>query len=200
MNIFFKADTEGIFEALRILASDGVVAYPTETVYGLAVHPFSEAALDALFRVKQREEGRPVLLIVSDAGQVSALARAVPERARACMNAFWPGPLSLLLPGLPALPKRLLDAAGRCCVRCPGNDIARELCRQWGGPLTSTSANLSGRPPAVTAEEAALPGVALALQGEGLAVRLPSTVYDPETGTVLREGEITAEMIARACR
>ncbi len=199
MKTIVKAGAEGISEALRVLAEDGVVAYPTETVYGLAVNPFSEAALDALFRVKQRDAKHPVLLIVAGVEQVSVLASAVSDRARACMNAFWPGPLSLLLPGVSTLPKRLLDEAGRCCVRCPGREIARDLCRQWGGPLTSTSANLSGLPPAVTAGEAALPGVALALDGGSLEAHLPSTVYDPETGTVLRPGEITAELLEQAC-
>lgn len=199
MKKIVSADTGGIGEAIRVIAADGVVAYPTETVYGLAVNPFSEPALDALFRVKARDETHPVLLIVGGAGQIAALADTMPDRARACMKAFWPGPLSLLLPGVSSLPGRLLDDAGRFCVRCPGHPVARELCRQWGGALTSTSANLSGLPPAVTAEEAALPGVALTLDGGKLEIHAPSTVYDPDADIILRLGEITKEMIERVC-
>ncbi len=199
MSGIMAAGLSGIEEAIRIISGGGVVAYPTETVYGLAVNPFSEEALDALFQVKARDETRPVLLIVADAPQVTSLSHHIPTHAHACMKAFWPGPLSLLMPGTAGLPKRLLDAAGRVCVRCPGHELARELCRQWGGALTSTSANLSGLPPAKTAGEALLAGVSLVLDGGTLPAHPPSTVYDPESRTVLRTGEITAEMIDKAC-
>jgi L-threonylcarbamoyladenylate synthase len=193
-------DTAGIEEAAEILVSGGVVAYPTETVYGLGADPFSEPALDNLFRVKARDANHPVLLIVADARQAFSLASAVSRRASACMKAFWPGPLSILLPAVPGLPARLLDTSGHVCVRCPGHETARALCKRFGSPLTSTSANLSGMPPAYSAEEACLPGVALGLDGGILEASPPSTVYDPETNSILRSGPVTMEMIEEACR
>ena len=192
-------DDAGIAEALRVISGGGVVAYPTETVYGLAADPFSEEALDTLFRIKARDAAHPVLLIVADASQAIPLAREVSAGTAACMKAFWPGPLSLLLPAVPGIPKRLLDDAGHVCLRCPGHALARDLCRRRGGPLTSTSANLSGMPPARSAEEACLPGVALVLDGGTLDEVAPSTVYDPVSGDLLRAGPITLDMILEAC-
>lgn len=192
-------DEAGIDEALHAIAAGGVVAYPTETVYGLAADPFSEEALDALFRIKARDTAHPVLLIVADDAQVAFLAAEVSAHAAACMKAFWPGPLSLLFPAVPGIPGRLLDDTGRICVRCPGHEVARDLCRRRGGPLTSTSANLSGMPPARTPEDACLAGVALVLDGGPLDALPPSTVYDPGSGILLRPGPVTEEMILEAC-
>ncbi len=191
-------DTPGLRAAVEQLRADRVVAYPTETVYGLAVNPFSEKALDALFSVKQRDEGKPVLLIMADSRQMDGLVAHVPEDAARCIQAFWPGPLSLLLPAAPGLPERLTNGNGLVCVRCPDHDTARRLCQQWGGPLTSTSANLSGQPPAQNADEAALPGVALIIDEGMLKSQAPSTVFDPESQRILREGPITADMLEAA--
>ena len=198
MNIV-QPDAAGLDGTVQVIGTGAVVAYPTETVYGLAVNPFSEEALDALFSVKARDAAHPVLLIVADNTQIALLTGEVSKRAAACMAAFWPGPLSLLFPPLPGMPSRLLGDSGQICVRCPSHGIARELCRRWNGPLTSTSANLSGEPPARTAEDAALPGVSLVLDGGRLESYPPSTVYDPEAGIVLRPGPITIEMIEEAC-
>jgi L-threonylcarbamoyladenylate synthase len=191
-------DDAGIDEAIRIIAGGGVAAYPTETVYGLAVNPFSELSLDALFKVKARDDTHPVLLIVADETQINTLTSHISENAQLCMNAFWPGPISLLFPALDGIPKRLLGDSGHVCVRCPDHEVARSLCRRFGGPVTSTSANLSGLPPARSAVEALLPGVSLVLDGGVLEMHSPSTVYDPDTGTILRSGPITIEMIAEA--
>ncbi len=191
-------DTHGLRAAVEQLKADRVVAYPTETVYGLAVNPFSEIALDALFAVKRRDEGKPVLLIVADSSQTAGLVAHVPNDAARCIQAFWPGPLSLLFPAASCLPERLTDGNGHVCVRCPDHDTARRLCRQWGGPLTSTSANLSGQPPAQNACAAAVPGVALVIDEGTLESRAPSTVFDPESKRILREGPITADMLEDA--
>lgn len=191
-------DSSGFQAAVTQLTADRVVAYPTETVYGLAVNPFSEKALDALFAVKQREADKPVLLIVADNAQMATLVARISDAATRCIEAFWPGPLSLLLPASTQLPARLMDNAGHVCVRCPDHPAARALCRHWGGPLTSTSANLSGLPPARDADNAALPGVALVLDGGVLEQQAPSTLYAPESCRILRAGPITAEMLEAA--
>ncbi len=192
------ADEAGMEAAVAALQREAVVAYPTETVYGLGVNPFSETALDALFAVKEREPDRPVLLVVDALSDVERHVVAISDAARTCMEAFWPGPLSLLLHAVPDTPGRLTDPNGYLCVRCSEHPVARTLCRAWGGPITSTSANLSGHPPARTAEDAALPGVALVLDAGPLTALPPSTVFNPETGQILRAGPITEAMLLEA--
>jgi len=191
-------DAEGFSAAVAALQSDAVIAYPTETVYGLGVNPFSDKALDALFTVKARERDKPVLLIVDAFAQIEKYVNHVSHAARLCMEKFWPGPLSLVLPAVPGLPDCLTDSQGHLCVRCPDHPVARQLCRFWGGAITSTSANVSGQPPARCAIDAALPGVALVLDAGALHTLPPSTVFDPETGQVLREGPVTLEMLTEA--
>ena len=188
-------DAAGYAAAIEALKQGSVIAYPTETVYGLGVAPFSETALEALFNVKTREPDKPVLLIVDSLEQIEGCLAAISTAAKRCMEQFWPGPLSLILPAMPGLPASLTDTQGHVCVRCPDHPVARKLCRLFGGPLTSTSANISGHPPARCAADAALPDVALVIDAGELNNLPPSTVFDPETGTILREGPISLEML-----
>lgn len=190
-----STDDKSIQEACQHLRENRVVAYPTETVYGLGVNPLSEQALDALFAIKGRDPSNPVLMIIADSNQLESLVETVDRHAQECMERFWPGPLSLLLPPAKKIPQRLLGPSNKICVRCPDHAIARTLCSYWGGPVTSTSANLSGHPPARTAQEAALEGVSVVLDGGLLDKNIPSTIYDPESRCILRPGPITAEMI-----
>lgn len=189
----------GLAVAAAAIRAGEVVAYPTETVYGLGADPFNESALARLFEIKGRPETNPVLLIVSDAEEVGRVAAEVSEAARACMDAFWPGPLSLVLPAAAGLPAAVTAGGTKVCVRCPGSDVARALCRLAGGPVTSTSANRSGEPAALRLDDALLPGVVLVLDGGTLPSSLPSTVYDPDTGEVLRAGAVPEEAL-RALR
>lgn len=184
-----------LVEAAEHLRKGEVVAYPTETVYGLAVDPLSEGALERLFEVKGREERQAVLLLVADETQMDLLVESISPEARACMERFWPGPLSLLFPARPGLSPALLGPQGKVCLRCSAHPGARELCRIFGMPITSTSANRSGEPPARSVEELKLPGVSLALDGGPLQPSSPSTVFDPELGNILRDGSISRDML-----
>lgn len=186
---------EAFARAAEVLRAGGVVAHPTETVYGLAVDPFSDAALQRLFAVKGRPDTNPVLVIVADTAQLEALTGPLPTEARALADAFWPGPLSLVLPEGPSLPTLLTAGTGRICARCPAHDAARALAAAFGGPVTSTSANRTGQPPALTAADALLHGVDLALDGGPLAPSRPSTIYDIQARKVLREGPISSPQI-----
>lgn len=192
--IAVPAEPDGISQAAQAIRNGLVVAYPTETVYGLGVDPFSQAALNRLFAIKQRDHSHPVLLIVADPDQLGRVVAAMSERARAVAEAFWPGPVSLVLPKAPGLPD-LVTAQGKVCVRWPASPIAQDLCRAVGGPITSTSANRSGEPPARTFAELALPGVAIGIDGGTLEESGPSTVYDPDEGLVLRQGAVSATAI-----
>lgn len=191
-------DRDGLLRAASVLRAGGIVAYPTETVYGLGVSPALETALDALFKIKNREKRRPVLLVVADALQAESLVHDVSAAARRCMELFWPGPLSLVLPAATTMSPRIMDEEGNICIRCSSSPMVRELCRLHGGPITSTSANLSGQIPARTADEACLPGITLLVDGGPSGMQLPSTVYNPNTGGLLREGPITGKMLADA--
>jgi L-threonylcarbamoyladenylate synthase len=181
--------SDGIGAAVEALRSGAIVAYPTETFYGLGVDPRNHEALALLFRVKRRGKDKPVLLVVDGAAQLEEVA-IISGKAQRFIDHFWPGPLSLLLPSKQKETAYLSGADNKVCVRCPSCETARVLCRQFGGPITSTSANIEGRPPARAIAELDVPGIAVAIDGGVLAESPPSTVFDPETGCVLREGVI----------
>jgi L-threonylcarbamoyladenylate synthase len=192
--IAVSAEPEGISRAAEAIRSGLVVAYPTETVYGLGVDPFSEKALDRLFAVKQRHPSHPVLLIVSGLRQLDRVVATMSDRAQAVADEFWPGPVSLVLPKAPGVPDRV-TARDKVCVRWPASAVAQELCRAVGSPITSTSANRSGEPPARAFTEVALPGVAVGIDGGALDRSEPSTLYDPDERLVLREGVVPASAL-----
>lgn len=182
-----------IEEAAAALRSGEVVALPTESSYGLAVDARSETALARLFALKAREAGKPPPLLVASEEMARSLAARVPERARALIERFWPGPLTLVLPAQAGLPEAIVLGGGVGMRRSP-HPIADGLVRAFGGPITATSCNLAGQPPAFTAGEArAIFGSAVKIL-EGDAGRgAPSTVVrvsDDGALTVLRAGAI----------
>ncbi|MFP4499750.1 MAG: L-threonylcarbamoyladenylate synthase [Candidatus Hydrogenedentota bacterium] len=188
----------GIAEAVAALRRGHVVAYPTETVYGLAVDPWNEPALERLYHVKGRPAHNPVLLAVADDAQLQAVVATVPAAARPYMAAFWPGALTLLFPRHPELPQAVTAGASKVAVRCPAHEVVRQLCRAFGGAVTSTSANHAGMPPARTpAALAQLQGVSVVIDAGPLPECALSTLFDPETGEILRAGAISAAELAR---
>jgi len=189
---------EGIRIAAEAIRAGEVVAYPTETLYGLGVDPFSEAALARLIEVKGRDPNKPFLLIAADMDQVARVACDISLRAQAYAAAFWPGPLSLLLPKTPGLAYGVTAASDKVCVRIPACDTARELCRLVGRAVTSSSANPAGKPPARCLAEIRLPGVAVGIDGGTLAPSPPSTIYDPDLDILLRKGAISRQQLADA--
>ncbi|NUM56861.1 MAG: threonylcarbamoyl-AMP synthase [Candidatus Hydrogenedentes bacterium] len=182
---------ECIDEAAAIIRAGGVVAYPTETVYGLAADPFSVAAIESLFAMKGRSESNPILLIAANMEQVERIVSKISPDARAYMDRFWPGPLSLLLPKSDELPASLCAGGPKVCVRIPSSETARALCRAVGHAITSTSANRSGAPAPSAAATIELDGVALCIDGGALPPSLPSTVFDPDLRIVHRPGAVS---------
>ena len=138
--------------ACALLRAGGVVAFPTETYYGLAVDPFNPAALSRLFALKGRSADKPVLLIVDDPSQLVSLVAEIPPVFTMLMQKFWPGPLTLVFPGAPSLPAMLTGHRSTIGIRVSSHPVARQLVRAYGRPITATSANLSGHPPAVTSD------------------------------------------------
>jgi len=189
------ADREGLDEAVAMLRAGEVVAYPTETVYGLAVNPFSELGIRRLFEVKGRPESNPVLLVVANEEQLALVAREISPRARACMETFWPGPLSLVFPKQESVLGLLTGGGDKVCVRRSAHETAQALCEAFGGPITSSSANRSGMPPARSLGDISFPGVSLGIEGGVLPASPPSTVFDPDENRIIREGRIPAAQL-----
>ena len=132
--------------AAEAIRRGGIVAIPTDTLYGLAADPFSPAAIAKLFAIKGRSAGRAVALIAADVDQVIAQVGPLPATARRLASVYWPGPLTMLLARPASIPAELVGGGDRIGVRVPDHDIARDLCRACGQVLTATSANISGEP------------------------------------------------------
>jgi L-threonylcarbamoyladenylate synthase len=149
-----EPDTGAIADAVAILRAGGIVAYPTDTLYGLAVDPNSDAAVRRLFAVKERDRSAAITLIGADLAQAQRVGTFGPNETRLA-EAFWPGPLTIIVPAAPALSRWLSSDLGTVGVRVPAHAVACALASAFGGCVTATSANLSGRPAAVTADEVA---------------------------------------------
>jgi len=144
---------ETLHRAAFILKSGGIVAFPTETYYGLAVNPFHRQALERLFWIKQRSRELPILVLVAGTEQLALLASEVPAVYHRLIECFWPGPLTLVCPALPALLPQLTGGTQGIGLRQSPHETANRLIAAFGGPITATSANISGFPAAITANE-----------------------------------------------
>lgn len=127
-----------------MVRSGGVIAFPTDTLYGLAVDPRQPQAVFELYRIKGRLVDRAIPLIAADRAQVEGAAGGLAPRTAALAEAFWPGPLSVVVPAWPGLAPALLAGGRTVVVRVPDHPVARGLARALGHPVTSTSANVSG--------------------------------------------------------
>jgi len=139
--------------AVAVINSGGIVAFPTETYYGLAVDPLNPLALNLLFAVKQREIRKPILTLVDDRESLSHLVHEVPALYESLIDVFWPGPLTLIFQAKVNLPTLLTAGTSTIGVRQSSHPFARQLLRAFGRPITATSANISSRPAAVDAFE-----------------------------------------------
>jgi L-threonylcarbamoyladenylate synthase len=141
-------------EMIASLRAGGAVIFPTDTLYGLGVDPRSERGLDRLFAAKGRDRGKPIPLLLSEAGQVERWARHVPPAAARLMDRFWPGALTLVLPAVPGVPPAVTGGGDTVGLRLPDHPVPRTLASLLSGAVTGTSANRSGNPGAWgTAEE-----------------------------------------------
>jgi L-threonylcarbamoyladenylate synthase len=181
----------------------GVVAIPTETYYGLGVNPFDRNAVNRLVAVKGREEGKPFLILIGSSEQLSSVAQEVSPAASVLIEAFWPGPLTILFPACPSLPTNVTAGTGMVGVRLSS---CRPLCEllQRIGPLTGTSANRTGAAPAQTAkavQETLDDEVELIVDAGPTPGGLPSTVVEvQESLRMIREGAIKCTAIEAMLR
>ena len=142
-----------IEQAVAIIAQGGIVAFPTETYYGLAVNPFNHHALERLFSIKQRPISKPILTLVSNLEQLTDLTDYIPDLFKSLMDKFWPGPLTLVFGAKPTLPDLLTANTGTVGSRISSHPVAQEFVKSAGMAVTATSANISGKLPAVSADE-----------------------------------------------
>lgn len=181
--------------ATVVLRQGGIVAFPTETYYGLAVDPFCESAVNKLFKVKRRPAHKPLLLLIDRIEQLPEVASEIPHQYHQLMAKFWPGPLTLIFPARKNLPWRITGNTGTVGVRISPHPIARELIRKIGKPITATSANLSDLVPAKTADEVLATfqdKLDYILDGGETAAGLCSTIVGLEDGelSLVRRGQI----------
>lgn len=177
--------------AVAALRAGGVIAYPTEAVYGLGCDPWNEAAVTRLFALKRRPPTQGVLLIAADIAQIGKFIdpAAVPDEAFARARASWPGPHTWVFPRAAATPGWLSGGHAGIALRVTAHPLAAALCRAYGGALVSTSANRHGEPPARSAEavHAAFGDeVAYILAGETGGLDRPTPIRDVVTGTEFR--------------
>ena len=136
----------------RVLGENGLIALPTESFYGLAVDPFNEQALEKLWQVKGRSKGKPVLVLTGEGSQLNPFVRNIPPAATVLMNAFWPGPLTIVFPAARGLSDAVTAGTRSVGIRFSAWQPLCELLQRVG-PLTGTSANREGMPPPTTAKE-----------------------------------------------
>ena len=139
--------------AARFLKEGGVAAIPTDTLYGLAADILNPEAIERVFAIKERPDGLALPVLLADLEQLSIVARDVPDATRVLAEAYWPGPLTLVLPRADALPPRLTAGGDTVAARVPAHSVPRELARRLGRPITGTSANISGAPDPQTLDE-----------------------------------------------
>lgn len=178
-----------ITEAVAALRAGGIVAYPTEAVYGLGCDPRNRAAVARLFALKQRPAGQGVLLIAADFPQVEKFIGAVAEAAIARARATWPGPHTWVFPRSPATPDWLAGDHAGIALRVTAHPLAAALCNAFGGALVSTSANRHGNAPARSVDEvrsAFRRELAYILDGATGGLEQPTRIRDAISGEVFR--------------
>lgn len=200
-NIFeMNKDCPQIVQASLWIKQNEVVAFPTETVYGLGGNARSDEAIEKIFTAKGRPSDNPLIVHISSLDQLQGLVSHVSDQARKLMDAFWPGPLTLVLPKGDQVAGRVTAGLSTVGVRMPDHPVALAFIEESGLPLAAPSANLSGRPSPTTAQhvyhdlKGRIPGI---LDGGPTGVGVESTVVDctAETLTILRPGGITKEQL-----
>ena len=195
-------EEDGIRRAGEILKKGGLVAFPTETVYGLGANALDETAAGRIYRAKGRPSDNPLIVHIADWKDIFLIAEEIPEQAEKLAEAFWPGPLAMILQKSDAVPLTTTGGLSTVAVRMPDHDIARALIRAGGGYVAAPSANTSGRPSPTTAQHVAddMDGVIdMIIDGGPAGIGLESTIVDLTEGTpvILRPGYINEEMLGR---
>jgi L-threonylcarbamoyladenylate synthase len=198
-----RSDSETTWgEAARVISTGGLIAFRTDTFYGLGANPLNREAVAKIRELKGRQDNKPILLLISD---MDRLDRFVGEKSGIfglLAVGHWPAPLTLIGPARPELPSELTAGTNTIGVRLPNDEKVRALVRTCGGALTATSANVSGSPPARSAKEVEnyFPtGIDLIIDGGEVTATQPSTVVDVSGSKprLVREGAVSREELEK---
>jgi L-threonylcarbamoyladenylate synthase len=195
------SEPDSLKQALSLLNTGGLVAFPTDTVYGLGALAFDGAAIQAIYAAKDRPIEKAIPVLLADTHELEKVAQKIPQMARVLAEHFWPGPLTLVVPKQATLPQAI-SATSTIAVRVPDHPVALDLLKLTG-PMAVTSANLSGEPSPTSAEEVygqLGQRIAIILDGGVTPGGVPSTVVDC-TGVeplILREGPVRWEELIQA--
>ena len=192
---------EELGEAAGILRSGGLVAFPTETVYGLGGNALDEDAAGKIYAAKGRPSDNPLIAHVSCMEEVAPLVKEIPEAGRKLMEAFWPGPLTMIFPKSDKVPYGTTGGLDTVAIRMPDDPVANRLIALAGVPVAAPSANTSGRPSPTTADHVwqDMNGrIEMIIDGGPVGIGVESTIVDVSSAVpaVLRPGAITMEMLA----
>ncbi len=186
--------------AAEILRNGGLVAIPTETVYGLGADGLNEEAVAKIFEAKGRPQDNPLILHISTPSEMERFCHSIPKAAYDLAEAFWPGPLTIVLPARDVVPKRTTGGLSTVAVRCPDNAVTRQIIRLAGVPIAAPSANISGKPSTTTAEHVLHDHqgkIDAVVDGGPCRVGVESTIVDltEQRPRLLRPGGITPEQL-----
>ena len=193
-------DNDSIKTAAKILNNEGLVAFPTETVYGLGADALNPIAAAKIYAAKGRPSDNPLIVHIADTDDVYKLASNVPEKAKQLMEAFWPGPLTIILPKKPTVPDGTTGGLNTVAIRMPSHPVALSLIKESGVYIAAPSANTSGRPSPTEASHviADMDGkIEMILDGGAVGIGIESTIVDLTEAipTILRPGFITKSML-----
>ena len=193
-------DMEAIRRGGDILKQGGLVAFPTETVYGLGGDALNPQASMKIYAAKGRPSDNPLIVHIAEFDKLAPIVAEVPEKAKILAEKYWPGPLTMILPKSDLVPQETTGGLDSVAVRFPSDRIAQELIKAAGGYVAAPSANTSGRPSPTTAQHVYedLQGkIPMILDGGAVTIGLESTIVDltEEIPTILRPGYISLEMV-----
>ena len=200
MNTLMITDVNALHTAADILKNGGLVAVPTETVYGLAANALNEQAVSNIFKAKGRPSDNPLIIHIADLEMLNPLVKSIPDKARLLMEHFWPGPLTLIFESSDLVPVSVRGGLSTVAIRFPSHPVIQSLIKTTGLPLAAPSANTSGKPSPTNAQRVFedLNGkIDAIIDGGHSSVGLESTVVDMtgSVATILRPGGITEKML-----
>ena len=195
--------TTGLCRAVTIIKNGGLVAFPTETVYGLGANGLDENAVPKIYEARGRPSDNPLILHISEFDEIKNIVKEIPDTAVILADEFWPGPLTMVLKKSDIVPYRTTGGLESVAVRMPSNKIAREFIKMTGVPVAAPSANASGRPSPTKASHVLgdLDGkIDMVIDGGTVDIGLESTIVEVtgEIPIILRPGFITEEMLSEA--
>jgi L-threonylcarbamoyladenylate synthase len=196
-------ESEVLRYVAQFLERGSVVAIPTDTFYGLAADPFNLAAVDEIYRVKGRPEARALPILVDSLAQATSLARHLPATFERLTKRFWPGALTIVVDASQQVPLKVTANTGKVALRWPKHSVVEALIREFGGPITGTSANISGFPSCASSEQVVKQlgnRVPLILDGGASGAVLGSTIVELHGGAwkIIREGAVALAEIEQA--